>query len=150
MNQILAVVETIQESDLFTYIGVKNSEMPLNLIKSKKPSWLNIGDEVFCKFQEARVSVSKECSDKVSIENSIPATIRQVRKNDLLCELTLDSEIGEVVSLITSKSYASLDLQEGLSVNILLKGIDISLEPNMDSMMNKDFVTFNPRTKDAN
>jgi molybdopterin-binding protein len=129
MNQIIATVEDIVETDIVTYIRLNSSDTILSLIKPKSPKWLNIGDKVYCKFQEASVCVSKDCPGKVSIENKLPATLKEVRKNDSLCELTFESDIGSVVSLITTRAYDTLELQKGCRATMLLRGVDISVEP---------------------
>lgn len=148
MNRVSAVVTTIEQKDVVTYIHVASGETSLRLIKSKCPTWLSPGDKVFCTFQEGSVCVSKECPGKVSIENRLPATITTVRQNDSLCELTFESAMGPVVSLITAEAFDELGLEEGSSATMLLRGIDIRLEPDVEP----DIARWgnSARTKDAN
>lgn len=148
MNKVSAVVTTIERKDVVTYIHVASGETSLRLIKSKCPSWLSPGDKVFCTFQEGSVCVSKECPGKVSIENRLPATITSVRRNDALCELTFESEMGPVVSLITTEAFEELGLEEGGSATMLLRGIDIGLEPDIEPDIERWRSA--ARTKDAN
>jgi ABC-type molybdate transport system ATPase subunit len=129
MNQIEAVVTDIKKTDIITYIEVKSGNADLRLIKSKAPSWLTRGDKVKCMFQEAAVCVSKECPGKVSIENKLPVTLKATRQNESLCELTFESEIGKVVSLITEDAYTELGLETDCSATMLVRGVDISIEP---------------------
>lgn len=84
---------------------------------------------MFCTFQEASVCVSKECPGKVSIENRLPATLMEIRKNDSLCELTFSCDLGTVVSLITTQAFEELGLEPGCKATMLLCGIDIGLQP---------------------
>lgn len=131
MNRIDATVTAIEEGDVVTYIRVECGETPLNLIKSRCPAWLAVGDRVCCTFQEGSVCVSKDCPGRVSIENRLPATLRGVRMGASLCELTFESSVGKVVSLITANAYDGLELEEGCRATVLLRGIDIHLEPVM-------------------
>jgi ABC-type molybdate transport system ATPase subunit len=130
MNKVVATVQNIEETDIVTYIHVNNGESAMYLIKSQKPNWLSVGDKVYCNFQEGSVCLSKDCPGKVSIENTLPVTLANIRKNGSLCELTLNnSDFGDIVSLITASAYEKLDLQEGCKATMLLRGIDIKLEP---------------------
>lgn len=150
MNQVVAKVIAIDETDVVTYIRVKSNTTNLTLIKSQNPSWLDVGDEIKCSFQEGSVSVSKECPGKVSIENRIPATLKSMREGDSLCELTFDSDIGAVVSLITSRACQDLDLSEGCEATMLLRGIDANIEPILAPIDTQKYTQMQTRMKDAN
>ncbi|WP_345979048.1 hypothetical protein [Sulfurimonas sp. HSL3-2] len=135
MNKLIATVEGIEESDVVTYIHVNSGDTKMQLIRSQRPKWLKVGDKVYCNFQEGSVCVSKDCPGKVSIENTLPVTLQCVRKNNSLCELTLkNSDFGEIISLITSSAYDKLELQEGCSATMLLRGTDIKIEPVEDPL----------------
>jgi molybdopterin-binding protein len=150
MNQITATVENIEVTDIVTYIHLNSSDTKICLIKYKTPKWLSVGDKVYCNFKEASVSVSKNCPGKVSIENCFPVKLREVRRNDSLCELTLESKMGNIISLITSRAYDILELQEGCEATMLLRGIDINLEPILIPILNDEYSYTKSRTKDAN
>ena len=149
MNKIAAVVTGIEQTDIVSYITLQCAETTVRLIKTKLPMWLSIGDNVYFTFQEASVCVSKECPGKVSIENRIPGTLMQIRSKDSLCELTFESDIGKVVSLITEKACQELGLEVGCTATMLLRGVDIQLEPDVQPT---DFETIvkQTRTKVAN
>jgi len=149
MNKLEAVVTGIEHTDIVSYVSLKSGETTIRLIKTKTPVWLTVGEKVFFTFQEASVCVSKECPGKVSIENRIPGTLERMRSKDSLCELTFESDIGKVVSLITEKACHELGLEEGCSATMLLRGVDIHLEPEVKPT---DFesVAKQVRTKVAN
>lgn len=135
MNQIEATVVGIKKTDIITYIDVSCGETALRLIKSKAPTWLSKGDKVNCDFKEASVCVSKECPGEVSIENRISATLRDVRKSESLCELTFDSGLGKVISLITADAYENLGLELECKATMLLRGVDIKISPVVESLL---------------
>ena len=139
MNRIDGTVEAIEAGDIVTYVRVHSGDATLCLIKSKVPRWLGVGDRVNCTFQEASVCVSKECPGKVSI----------VRRGDSLCELTFESGIGRVVSLITARAYESLGLEEGCNATMLLRGVDIHLEPRLSPVDVGAYRELAARTEDA-
>lgn len=129
MNTIEAKVQKIEETGVVTYIHINSGNTVITIIKSQTPKWIGVGDEVRCSFYETSVSVSKGCPGKVSIENRVPATLKEVRKNNSLCELTFESAIGNIVSLITLRAYDNLELEKGCRATMLLRGVDIDLKP---------------------
>ena len=112
MNKIIAKVINIEPGEVVSYIQVQSGKAKLRIIKYELPQWLSVGDRVECKIHEASVCVSKECPGKVSIENRTKARLKDVRRNDSLCELTFESDMGEVVALITAVSYTHLRAHE--------------------------------------
>lgn len=129
MNKLEAVVKEIITTDVVTYIDVVCKEVELRLMKYKAPAWLSKGDRVHCMFQEASVCVSKECPGKVSIENKLPAVLKEMRQSESLCELTFESEMGQIISLITQSAYDELGLDIECEATMLLRGVDITIEP---------------------
>lgn len=138
MNQKEAIVTGITKTDVVTYINLRCGDADLRLIKFKAPTWLSQGDTIKCKFQEGSVCVSKECPGEVSIENKLPATLKTVRQNASMCELTFQSDMGKVVSLITQEAYDSLGLKLECEAIMLLRGVDISIEPLLHLSRIKD------------
>lgn len=134
MNRIEATITDIQQTDIVTYIHLACSETPLRMIKTKLPSWIDRDEKVLISFQEASVCVSKECPGKVSIENKVPGTITKMRSNGSLCELTFDSNLGKVVSLITDTACEELGLVEGCDATMLIRGVDMHIEPIVDPL----------------
>ena len=134
MNKVPAIVKEIVKTDIVTYIVVASGEKELRLIRTKLPDWLEVGDKVYCQFPEASVCVSKECPGKVSIENRIPATIKSMRQSESLCEITFESAIGSVVSLITGHAMKEMELENGSRATMLIRGVDIMLEPTPDAL----------------
>ena len=134
MNKISAVISDIERTDIVTYITLKCNETVIRLIKTKTPVWAGVGETVFFTFQEASVCISKECPGKVSIENRVPGTLQRIRSKDSLCELTFESDIGKVVSLITEQACQELGLEVGCRATMLLRGVDIHLEPDITPM----------------
>jgi len=150
MNKIIAKVINIEPGDIVSYIQVESGGEKLRLIKSVLPEWLSVGDKVECSIHEASVCVSKECPGKVSIENRIGGRIKDIRSNDSLCELTFESGLGEVVALITQVSFNELDLEKEHEATMLMRGVDISVEPHIDTLDTLERYRAVTRIKDAN
>jgi len=150
MNTFIAKVINIEPGDIISYIQVQSADEKIRIIKSTLPQWLSVGDKVECKIHEASVCVSKECPGRVSIENRLKANLKEVRHSDSLCELTFDSEMGEVVSLITQLAYDELGLEVECEATMLIRGVDISVEPYIDALDTLELHKAISRTKDAN
>lgn len=148
MNKISAVVTSVEDMKIVTYITLQVGETEIKITKSKAPTWLQSGDLVYFTFQEFSVCVGKACNGKVSIENRIPAVLSSVRKNHSLCELKFDSQIGEVVSLMTQSAFEELQLEDGYKATLLLRDIDINLEPYIEPRVLEGFM--DTRIKVAN
>jgi len=150
MNTFIAKVINIEPGEIISYIQVQSGEHKIRIIKSTLPQWLSVGDKVECKIHEASVCVSKECPGRVSIENRLKADLKGVRHSDSLCELTFESDIGEIVSLITQLAYDELDLEIQCEATMLIRGVDISVEPYIDTLDTLTLHKSLSRTKDAN
>ena len=149
MNKIEAVVTHVEENEIVTHIHLECNGTPMRLIKTKCPAWLENGEPVLLTFQEGSVCVSKECPGKVSIENKLPGKITRMRSSGSLCELTFESDVGKVVALITDAACADLDLQEGCDATMLIRAIDMQVEPIVDGGVLERFKR-SARTKVAN
>lgn len=150
MNIIVAKVTNIEPGEVVSFIQLESAGIKLRVIKSQLPIWLSVGDTVQCEIHEASVCISKECPGKVSIENRISARLKDIRTHDSLCELTLESDMGEVVALITELAFDELDLKKECEATMLMRGIDLSIEPHIDSLQTLKLRERVTRIKDAN
>jgi len=132
MNQIEAVVKELDKQEIISYITVDINDTELRIIKSEIPNWIEVGSKVTLNFKEASVCVSKKCPGTISIENKIKGKVEQIRANSSLCELTFESAIGKITALITQTALQSLELEQNDLATMLIRGIDINLEPFID------------------
>lgn len=139
MNKIAARVKSIDDQEIVVYVTLEINDMEIVLIKPRVPSWLKSSQKVHFTFQEVSVCVGKACNGKISIENRVPAVLDCVRIKGTMCELTFQSEIGQVVSLMTEKSFEALQLGRGEKATILLRDIDINLEPYSEPINQDQF-----------
>jgi molybdopterin-binding protein len=63
-----------------------------------------------------------------SIRNRIPGTIREITSDQVLSEVILDTTIGPVAAVITTRSLKELGLKVGDSVYGLVKATNVSIE----------------------
>ena len=63
-----------------------------------------------------------------SIRNRIPGIIREITSDPVLSEVVLDTKIGSVAAVITTRSVNELGLKVGDSVYALVKATNVSVE----------------------
>ena len=62
-----------------------------------------------------------------SIRNEIPGTVKSLTKSEILSEVIIDTAVGEIVSVITTRSVEALDLKPGDTVTAQVKATNLSL-----------------------
>jgi molybdopterin-binding protein len=63
-----------------------------------------------------------------SIRNRIPGKILEITSDKVLTEVILDTAIGQVAAVITTRSVNELGLKVGDSVFALVKATNVSVE----------------------
>ena len=63
-----------------------------------------------------------------SIRNRVPGTIREITSDPVMTEVVLDTAIGPVAAVITTRSADELGLKIGDSVHALVKATNVSVE----------------------
>jgi molybdopterin-binding protein len=62
-----------------------------------------------------------------SIRNQLPGTIKSIVSDKILSEVIVDTKIGEVTSVITTRSVEEMKLKTGDEVFALVKATNVSL-----------------------
>ena len=65
-----------------------------------------------------------------SIRNQLPGTIKSIVSDKVLSEVIVQTDIGEVASVITTRSVEEMKLQTGDKVFVLIKATNVSLRKN--------------------
>jgi molybdopterin-binding protein len=63
-----------------------------------------------------------------SIRNRIPGTVREITSEPVLSEVIIDTAIGPIAAVITTRSVRELQLKTGDSVSALIKATNVSIE----------------------
>jgi molybdopterin-binding protein len=63
-----------------------------------------------------------------SIRNRISGTVREITSEQVLSEVVIDTAIGPVAAVITTRSVRELQLKVGDSVSALIKATNVSIE----------------------
>ena len=62
-----------------------------------------------------------------SIRNQLPGTIKSIIFDKVLSEVIVETDIGEVASVITTRSVSEMELRPGDPVFVLVKATNVSL-----------------------
>ena len=62
-----------------------------------------------------------------SIRNQLPGKIKSIISDKVLSEVIVDTSIGEVASVITTRSVSEMKLKTGDEVFVLVKATNVSL-----------------------
>ncbi|HEY2102420.1 MAG TPA: TOBE domain-containing protein [Chthoniobacterales bacterium] len=62
-----------------------------------------------------------------SIRNQLPGTIKSIVSDKVLSEVIVETSIGEVASVITTRSVEAMKLKTGDDVFVLVKATNVSL-----------------------
>jgi molybdate transport system regulatory protein len=62
-----------------------------------------------------------------SIRNQLPGTIKSIVSDKVLSEVIVETSIGDVASVITTRSVEEMKLKAGNAVFVLVKATNVSL-----------------------
>jgi molybdate transport system regulatory protein len=62
-----------------------------------------------------------------SIRNQLPGTVKTIVSDKVISEVVVETSIGEIASIITTRSVQEMKLQPGDKVFALVKATNVSL-----------------------
>ena len=92
-------------------------------------TYLTKGNKVNVLFKEIEVAISTQTELRISIENKIFGIISDMEIGVLMSRLIVDTNLGEVVAIISSRSVKDLELVKSMKVTIMVKLNEIILAP---------------------
>jgi len=64
---------------------------------------------------------------KESIRNQLPGTVKSIVSDKVLTEVVVETEIGEIAAIITTRSVEEMKLKAGNKVFALVKATNVSI-----------------------
>ena len=64
---------------------------------------------------------------KISARNQLSGTIKTAKLGDVMAEITVDVDAGQVVAAITRTSAESLELKVGDPVTVIIKSTEVMI-----------------------
>jgi len=62
-----------------------------------------------------------------SIRNQLPGTIKSILSDKVLSEVIVETSIGDIASIITTRSVEEMKLKAGDKIFVLVKATNVSL-----------------------
>jgi molybdate transport system regulatory protein len=137
MNRLPGVITAIEFNDHLSLVDVAVGEDAFTAMLMETPQnapYLRAGNTVDVLFKATEVSLAKNLSGRISLRNRIKGTVKQIRRGDILCEVTLDYQGRRVTSIVTTRAVQRLELQEGDEVEALVKANEVSLTEARDEL----------------
>ena len=130
MNNLKGNIVSITVQEKMSLVKVKSGQVLFTVIVIDTPesaSYLKEGNTVNLIFKETEVIIGKGTAFAISLQNRIVGKLKFIRSGALLSKLVVDTELGEIASIITSNAVNDLGLLVGDEVTIMVKTSEIML-----------------------
>jgi len=92
--------------------------------------FLRKGNGINIMFKETEVSIAKDFSGVISLQNKMNCTVKEIKKGTLLSRVLLDFKGNEICSVITSAAVEQLGLSTANKITALIKTNEVMIAPN--------------------
>ena len=125
MNRLKGSIEEVKVSGNLSQVAIKiGDKIRINSIVIETPdsaSYLMRGQSVDVIFKETEVVLAKGNVDNLSLINRIPGEIREVKQGSILCEVSLITDAGPVLAIISREALDSMALGTGDRITAMVK-----------------------------
>ena len=123
-------VETVGNLSLVRVALGKNTQwVSVVLDTAQTAPYLVSGEEIRVLFKETEVILNLQDPNLLSVDNYLKGMVKEVEAGEILSRLVLDTEIGELVAVVGSKSIKRLGLARNMSVLAMVKMNELILAP---------------------
>ncbi|HED36774.1 MAG TPA: tobe domain protein [Ignavibacteria bacterium] len=132
MNVLIGKIVKVNSNDYMSIIEMSANNELLKTIVIETPStapFLKTGNRIKIMFKETEVSIAKDFSGGISLQNKIKCNIKEIKKGKLLSYILLDFNGIEISSVITSSAVDQLKLKINNTVTALIKTNEIIISP---------------------
>lgn len=130
MNVLTGQIETITIKGSLSLVRVIIAKIPLTAIVIDTPetaAYLEPGNDVKVIFKETEVIIGKGMDHQISLQNRLIGHVQSIESGELLSRLVIDTQAGQVVSVITANAVDQLALKVGSEVTAMIKTNEIML-----------------------
>ncbi len=123
-------VETVGNLSLVRVALGKNTQWVSVVLDTPQTTpYLVPGEDIRVLFKETEVILNLQDPNLLSVDNYLKGTVKEVEAGEILSRLVLDTEIGELVAVVGSKSLKRLGLARTMSVLAMVKMNELILAP---------------------
>lgn len=131
MNKIEGEISDIQVNGALSLVKVTHNNIVMSSIVIDTPltaSYLKIGNHVRVVFKETEVIIGVGKDIQLSLQNKFEGKINEIKSDDLLSKLQINTQVGTITSIITTNAVKQLDLKVGKLVIAMVKTNEILLQ----------------------
>jgi molybdate transport system regulatory protein len=118
VNGDLSVVKVNVAGTIFSTIVIDTPETA---------PYLKLHNEVKVIFKETEVIIGVGDMSGISLRNKITGTVKRIDHDILLSKLTMNTEMGDITSIITSNAVEQLKIKLGTEVTAMIKTNELIL-----------------------
>ena len=131
MNSLKGNIKSIRSHENLSIVKIDVGEYSFTTVvieTSDTADYLKLGNEIRVLFKETEVLIClKPCPD-ISLQNRIDCEVRKIIKGKLLSQISMQSSIGNIKSIITTNAVEQLKLKENDQVIAMIKTNEIMLQ----------------------
>ncbi len=130
MNILKGTIKNITLDQQLTLVDIKVGDYDMVAIVIDTPEhapYLKVGVSIRVIFKETEVILAQVGTTPISLQNKIPGTILSLEENKLLSKIELQTPLGKICSIITTRSLKALQLNPGQSVVAMVKTNEVML-----------------------
>ena len=130
MNKNKGKIASVKSSENISIVEIEANGYKFSALiigTNANTSYLDNGNDVFVLFKETEVSIAKNRTGLISLNNCLDVILKKISKGDVLTRLELDFAGFIIVSIITTRSAERLNLCVGDNLEALIKSNEITL-----------------------
>ena len=130
MNILTGKITAIEVSGSLSLVTIIVEDLILKSIVIETPetaSYLKEGHPIKLLFKETEVIIGVGDLSNISLQNKITGTTRSIEKGSLISRLVIDTRVGEITSVITTRAVGQLKIDVNMEVTAMIKTNEIML-----------------------
>ncbi len=130
MNILKGKIEEINVNGDLSIVKIIVGEIRFSTIVIDTPetaSFLQLNNSVKVIFKETEVIIGVGDMSGISLRNKLIGKVISIESDKLLSKLIIDTEVGEITSIITSNAVNQLKIKIGLEVTAMIKTNELML-----------------------
>ncbi|MDX1296159.1 MAG: TOBE domain-containing protein [Sulfurimonadaceae bacterium] len=127
MNLIHGTIQQVSECDGMHWIDVLCNGRTFGVLTLQLSPDLHEGCSVDVMIKETETSLSAEPVEHISISNQVSGEVVAIDEGVLVSLVTVETPVGRLTSLISTRGRKQLNISVGGSVNVLMKASSLSL-----------------------
>lgn len=132
MNSLKGNISKVEVNGNMSLVSINVAGLEFKSIVIETPQtvdYLIEGGEILVLFKETEVIIGKGNDIEISLRNKVKGRISHLKKGALLASVTLETAVGNIISIITVNAVNNLGLKEGSEVVAMVKTNEILLSP---------------------